>query len=366
LPAGWLAERLNARKVLAAGLAIWGVATALTGLANSFLTLLALRVMLGVGESVMYPASFKILATEASEGQRGRANGVFAAGQLCGPAVGTLGGGLLMAWLGWRLVFIIFGCASLLWLWPWLRTRRTPATSTSQDAHSEPSVALILTRRELWGSCLGTFCEGYVLYLVLSWLPLYLVEARGFSVPAMAQIAAGVYALSALSATVSGSICDRWLASGASCNRVRKTALIVGMAGLALCIGACANAGPVASLLAMAGCGVSLGVVTPAIFSSTQTLAGAGAAARWMGIQNFFCNLAGIVGPVITGALVDRTGGFSVAFSVAAVLALVGLIAYGVIVPRIEPIEWTAVARRLPGIGASKTVRSRTAEGLDR
>jgi len=80
LPAGWLAERLDARRVLAVGLAVWGVATALTGLASGFMMLLVLRVMLGLGESVMYPASFKILAREALEGQRGRANGFLAAG----------------------------------------------------------------------------------------------------------------------------------------------------------------------------------------------------------------------------------------------------------------------------------------------
>ena len=80
LPAGWFAERLDARRVLAAGLAIWGAATALTGVANGFLMLLALRVILGLGESVMYPASFKILAREALEAQRGRANGFLAAG----------------------------------------------------------------------------------------------------------------------------------------------------------------------------------------------------------------------------------------------------------------------------------------------
>src|SRR5882762_3555407 len=132
LPAGWLAERLDTRRVLAAGLAIWGVATAITGVANGFLMLLALRVILGLGESVMYPASFKILAREALEAQRGRANGFLAAGQLCGPAFGTLAGGLLMAWLGWRVVFLAFGCLSVLWLWPWLRT---PHASIPQRSH---------------------------------------------------------------------------------------------------------------------------------------------------------------------------------------------------------------------------------------
>ena len=105
LPAGWLAERLDPRRVLAAGLAIWGVATALMGLATGFLMLLILRVMLGLGESVMYPASFKILARDALDEQKGRANGFLAAGLLCGSAFGTLVGGLLMAWFGWRVLF---------------------------------------------------------------------------------------------------------------------------------------------------------------------------------------------------------------------------------------------------------------------
>jgi MFS family permease len=190
LPAGWLAERVNARLVLACGLAVWGVATALTGLATGFIMLLVLRVTLGIGESVMYPASFKILAREALSGQLGRANGWMAAGQLSGPAFGTLAGGLLMVWLGWRVVFFVFGCASLLWLWPWLRTPRAAAPQRSPGPKDSPSALMILRRRELWGSCLGYFCQAYALYLVLSWLPVYLVKARGFSMTEMAQIGA--------------------------------------------------------------------------------------------------------------------------------------------------------------------------------
>ena len=69
-----------------------------------------------------------------------------------------------------------------------------------------------------------------------------------------------------------------------------------------------------------------------------------------MGVQNFFGNLAGIIAPVVTGMVVDRTGTFSVGFLIAAVFALFGMFAYGVIVPRIEPIDWrtAAPARWLP------------------
>ena len=70
--------------------------------------------------------------------------------------------------------------------------------------------------------------------------------------------------------------------------------------------------------------------------------AGPGAAARWWGVQNFMGNLSGISAPVITGVVVDRTGSFSAAFMLAAGVALVGMLAYGVIVRRIETIDWHA------------------------
>lgn len=274
LPAGWLAERLDARRVLACGLAVWGVATALTGLAAGFMMLLVLRVMLGLGESVMYPASMKILAQEAHEGQRGRANGSLAAGLFAGPAFGTLAGGLLMAWLGWRVIFFVFGCASLLWLWPWLRTPSGSTPQRSPGMQDCPSTLMILRRRELWGSCLGHFCEAYAGYLVLSWLPVFLVKARGFSVTEMAQIGAGVYSLAALACILTGWVSDRWLNAGASSNRVRKTTLLTGLAGVAVCLSACALTGPLGSVLAMAGCGACLGIVNPPLYATAQTLAG--------------------------------------------------------------------------------------------
>jgi MFS family permease len=164
----------------------------------------------------------------------------------------------------------------------------------------------------------------------------------------MAQIGGGVYALSALAAILTGWVSDRWLTAGVSINRVRMTGLLTGLAGIVVCMSVCALAGPFASLLAMAGCGFSLGIVTPALFATVQTLAGPEATARWSGVQNFFGNLSGMTAPVITGVVVDRTGAFSAGFLIAAVLALVGMLAYGVVVRRIEPIDWQAGHRLVP------------------
>jgi MFS family permease len=160
----------------------------------------------------------------------------------------------------------------------------------------------------------------------------------------MAPIGAGVYALSALSALFTGWASDRWLRAGAGSNRVRKTGLIAGFATLTGCLLACAHAGRVEALLAMAGCGVGLGILTVGIFSSVQTLAGPGAVGRWFGVQNFAANLSGVSAPIITGVVVDHTGSFASAFVIAAALAVAGMIAYGLIVRRIEPIDWHAAA----------------------
>jgi MFS family permease len=372
LPAGWLAERLDARRVLACGLVVWGTATALAGLTTGFVTLLVLRIALGCGESVMFPASFKILACEAAERQRGRANGFLASGLYFGSAFGILVGALLMARLGWRMVFIAAGCASLLWLWPWWHTPRTPAVQRNYAAAGRPSTLTLLRRRELWGSCVGAFCGAYALYLVMTWLPLYLVKVRGFSMAQMAPIGATVYALAAVAGVLTGWVSDRWLTRGASGNRVRKTALLAGFAGLTLCLTLCVFSGHVGSLVAMAGCGACLGIKSAGLYSCAQTLGGPAAAARWMGVQNTCANIAGISAPLITGFVVDRTGSFTAAFLIAAALAVIGIVAFGLVVRRIEPIDWhvTQPARRagaprhqaLPLPFSQKSLRSDTGE----
>src|ERR1039457_138152 len=121
VPAGWLAERLGAHRVLGVGVALWAVSTFLTGFAGGFVSLLLLRLMLGLGESAGFPCSSKLVAVAVEPARIGMANGWMAFGYLVGPSIGTIVGGVLMSYVGWRPVFILFGALSLLWLWPWSR-----------------------------------------------------------------------------------------------------------------------------------------------------------------------------------------------------------------------------------------------------
>ena len=193
--AGWLGEKLNPYRTLAIGLAVWAIATALTGLATGFAAILILRLLLGLGETAAFPCSSKIIAQHVPPEKLGGANAIISLGLSIGPAFGTLAGGLLMASVGWRPAFILFGLASLLWLVPWILATRKQAGPAAHDptADTAPPFAHILARPELWGASLGHFSVNYGFYFVVSWLPIYLVKVQGFSMSLMAWVGAAVY-----------------------------------------------------------------------------------------------------------------------------------------------------------------------------
>ena len=347
LVAGWLAQRLDVRYVYAAGLAIWSLATALTGIVSGFIALLVLRVLVGVGESVTFPCNAELLADGAPEHQRGRANGLVAVGLGFGPAFGTLVGGLMMSHCGWRVAFLMLGLASLIWLWPWLTT----TAGTATGAHAESAAAVparagvsyltILRKRAAWGASLGHFCSNYGLYFVLTWLPLYLVKARGFSVGQMAVIGSLVYCVYALAAALTGSASDRWIAAGASISSVRKGVIVIGLLGAAACMLLCPSVtSAVISVVILGVAAAFLGFVSPQLFAIAQTLGGSRAAGQWMGLQNMVGNLAGVAAPLVTGWVVDHSGQYFWAFTIVAAVCILGTVFWGLLIPRVEPVRW--------------------------
>lgn len=344
-PVGWLAERFGAKRTLGAGVAIWSVSTLLTGFSGGFVSLLLLRLLLGIGESAGFPCTSKLIASEIGLAGIGRANGTISFGYLVGPAVGTVVGGLMMAHFGWRSTFIVFGGLSLLWLWPWSRVVvHEPTLRSVAAGGSAPGFGAILRQRGLWGASLGHFASNYNFYFILAWLPVYLVKVRGFSMEAMAGVAGVAYLINAISAYATGWVTDRWIGAGRSTTTIYKTSMAINHIAAIGCM-----AGMV--LLPLHGCvaclfayEVTLGIGSPGTFGIAQIMAGPGAAGRWVGIQNTCGNFAGILAPAITGLLVDATGTFSVAFALAGLVNVLGLLGWVVILPRIAPIRWGGTA----------------------
>ena len=351
IPAGWLAERFRVERVVAVGFAIWSVATLLTGFAGGFATLLALRLMLGLGESVAFPCSSKMLATHVDIDRRGRANGAVSMGLAAGPAFGTFVGGMILARFGWRPLFVSLGALSLLWLWPWITGPvRNLSLACAPDPIQSPSYAEIIRRRGAVGAALGHFCCNYGFYIVINWLPLYLVQERGFSIAQMSVLGGAIYLMQAGGAFAGGWALDRWIRAGATPNRAYKTTIIGSQTATAICLVGAIWAPPLASSVFLLLAGACFGPGSTTLYAIGQTLSGPAAAGRWMAFQNGVGNLAGILSPAITGFLVDRTGHFYSAFALAITVMGIGVASWIAVVPRIAPLDWTT-QRRIPPNG---------------
>ncbi len=171
---GWLADRFDAKWVMAIGFLIWSGATAVTGGLHAFSALLAARLMLGIGESAAYPCYARTLVRHVPEVGRGFANALIAAGVGCGPALGTFFGGTLKARYGWRPFFVVLGLISMAWLIPWFRWIPRCGTAISHLEKGFAGFRELLKLRSMWGTCGGLFGANYVLYFEITWLPYYL------------------------------------------------------------------------------------------------------------------------------------------------------------------------------------------------
>jgi MFS family permease len=354
--AGWVAGRFHVGWVLGIGFFLWSGATAVTGAATSFAVIFALRLLLGIGESVSFPCYSRILASEYPEHHRGFANALIDSGTKAGPALGILVGGLLVSSLGWRPFFFVLGGGCLLWLIPWFAWMpRGSGVAAREDGRGIPTIPEILSQRSAWFTAFGLFCGNYYWYVLITWLPAYLEKERHFPKAKMDLFGWLPFVAIAISCVFSGWLSDRLIARGHSPTKVRKGFAGVGLslATVILPVGLVEDAGLAMTLLVLA-C-LSFGIYTSNLFAITQTLAGPRAAGKWTSFQNGFGNFAGVLAPWLTGVAVDKTGSFYLAFVIAACFALFGAFNFVVGVGPIREVTWPARVRdAIAGLHASR------------
>ena len=338
---GWLADRFNVNWVLAIGFAVWSVATLLTGMANALSVFLILRLLLGMGESVAYPCYSRLVVRHFPETRRGLANSIISVGMPGGLAVGTFAGAILMGRFGWRPFFIVLGLGTLLWLLPWFVFMPRSQDSVQSSTAFSPPIWELLGKRSLWGTCIGLFALNFLLYFMINWLPLYLVQERRFAMNSIAVVGF-VYLIAALISPAAGWLSDYWIAAGGTPTLARKTIMAGGQTLCGLCLIACAAATTQFAVLFLFLAGVGFGFSNSQTWAIAQSLAGPNASAKWTGLQNFMGNFAGILGPIIAGQLIDRTGGFFWAFTVTAIVGVLGAASWVFLVGPLKPVDWAA------------------------
>jgi len=337
---GWLCDRLCVYRLFGLGLAIWALSTTLTSLVSGMAMLILLRLFLGLGESVAFPGASKMIIRHVPNRRLGLANAGLAAAIAIGPALGTMVGAHIMETWGWRAMFAAFGLFTLLWLVPWYGAVR-PVTRDRFTARTAPPfpAGKLLGQRALWAMAAGHFAGNYGMYFLLTWLPLYLVKSRGFSIEHMAVLATTLYVAQAVSAVFWGWLSDTLIDRGLTEAFVRKAMLTLSQVASAVCVLGIFWAPSEPALIAwLVGWGLAFSMGAPNLWATAQILAGRRAVGSWTGIQNCVGNLAGILGPPITGLIIDTSGSYMAAFALAAAVTGAGALAFGVALPRIRPL----------------------------
>jgi len=253
LPFGRMVDRTNRRNLILIGIAIWSSMTVVAGFATSFTELLVARIGVGIGEAVLAPAAYSIIADYVAPQRRGRALGIYYVSLAIGSGASLLLGGLILGalpqegmeiaghWLApWQLTFIIAGLPGLPLLLLLLAVRE-PAR---QEVHGAESASIgdfiryLVVHRATFSRLLTyPALTAAIGYGTLAWAPAFFERTFDLHVSHAGVTLGILVALSGLVGTlISGFLSDRWLAQGKPAARFRVTlvawALLVPSASL--------------------------------------------------------------------------------------------------------------------------------------
>jgi ACS family sodium-dependent inorganic phosphate cotransporter len=346
LVGGWMADRFGGHRVLAAGVAIWSIATFITPLAAAatFSALLAARVLLGLGEGVNFPSVHSLTARWTLPSERARVLSVNYSGMYVGTIAALSVSPLIIKSFGWPALFYISGALGAVWVavWMWVAADRPETSSRVSDGElalimsmrsAEPRAirvpwAAIARERAVWAIVVAHFCSNFGFNILLLWLPTYLHHT--FSVP-LERV--GMYSIIPWIATFfaisfSGWLADALIVRGASVGVVRKSMQTTAFAIGAISLLAAPAAGSPAMAVALLTVAASANGIGSAAFGVNHLDVAPTYAGILMGISNTFATIPGIIGVAATGLIVRATGSFSAVFYLIAAVYVLGMFFY--------------------------------------
>ncbi len=315
--AGWATDRWGAKLTMLMGLFASSIITLLTGLATSLLTLIILRVLLGVTQAPNFVTGAKVSSSNwYGKENRGRATSIWVAGGRLGTLLTFPLAAALAVTLGWRWAFFGTGLLGLLWCAFWLYGYRDQAQPQSS---SGPETEHRLTLRERLpillspigiGLTLASFGQGYIAYYFNFSLSAYLIKEQKFTV-----LQAGFFAdLPFIAALVTmllagGFLSDYMVRRGASPVGLRSRLFTFGMVCVGVMFFATAHApDPYSAILFLSLAGAAWGLSTPSLWTALVEATPKSLTGSMGGIQNFGGNLGGIVVVVLTAYVRTVTG----------------------------------------------------------
>jgi MFS transporter, ACS family, glucarate transporter len=345
----WWGERIGPRRVLTRVVAWWSCFTIATSFAWSYSSLLVIRFLFGAGEAGAWPNAALAFSRWTPVSERGRAQGFFFAAAHLSGGLTPLVVAALLPHMSWRLIFAACGTVGFVWAATWFRWFRDEPRS-HQDVNAAEA-ELIETGRvstqhapgnawrslaaspRVWFLCLAYFSNSYGSYFVMTWLPTYLAERRGFEKESLSFFSGLPLLLSVLGDLTGGAVTDFM---------TRRFGLRIGRAGVAVAGYAVAGAAMFGSVVSttpvMAAC-----LIAVAVAASMFTLSASWAACIDIGGQhtavlsaamNTTGQIGSILSPVVAGWVVTHSSNWQTPLLIMGTLYMLSAVLWMLVDPR--------------------------------
>ena len=337
---GWFGDRFGARRTLIICGLTWAVATMLTGLVGGMWTMIAARVLLGLGEGATFPTATRAMSTWLPGGKSGWAQGITHAAARLGNAITPPLVVALIAAISWRGSFFVMGAISLVWVaaWAWYYKddpRTHPGMTPADLAALPPSRPKTVRTPTPWGPLLRRmapvtfvyFCYGWTLWTFLSWVPQFMLHAYKLNLKDSALFAALVFGGGVLGDALGGYLSDLIYRRTGSLVRARRDLVVIGMVGSFICSAPILFVtDPVLAALSLGGAFFFAEITIGPMWAIPMDIAPnfSGTAS---GLMNSGSAFAAIISPVVFGIVIDTTGNWSLPFYGTMALLAVGVVA---------------------------------------
>jgi MFS transporter, ACS family, hexuronate transporter len=346
---GYAADRYGPRLVMTVAMTVWSVFCGLTAAAFSLGSLLVLRIIFGMGEGPFSTTIAKFIRNWFPREEQATAIGIANAGTPLGGAIAGPIVGFVALSYGWRVSFVVIAAIGLIWVLIWAfsttdrpaqhhRVRDAERLEIEQDQAAEIARAQLplthyLSQPAVLATALAFFGYAYILYFFLSWFPSYLTMALHLSIQKMAVVSVIPWALGFLGLALGGWICDvlgRRLGNQVA---ARKLVLIVCLLVAAATVALAGMASSLEAVVALMAVAVFFMYVSGSTYwAIILGLVESGRVGGVAGFVHLIANTAGIVAPLVTGIIVEKTGSFVSAFILAGIIATGGALLVALLV----------------------------------
>jgi MFS family permease len=336
---GWVGDRFGPRKTLFTCGLVWAGATILTGLAGGFVSLLVMRVLLGVGEGATFPVATRAMQSWTAASGRGFAQGITHAFARAGIVLTPPLVAWLMGLVTWRGAFAMLGVISIFWVIAWVWNFRdvpaehksmTPALLANLPNNGRP--LHVQRPRVPWGPLVRRmapvtavyFCYGWTLWLYLTWLPQFFQNEYGYNTRESAFFSAAVYFPGVIGNIFGGEISDRILHKTGDLKRARRNvAMFAFLASFMCMLPIFLTTNVTLIVIALGAAFFFAEMIIGPMWSIPMDIAGkfSGTAS---GLMNSGSALAAILSPLAFGIVADVTGNWVLPFAGSLGLLLLG------------------------------------------